>query len=513
MSRLKSNIKYNFIGQGSLVLLSIFSVKYIHGGLGEDVLGIVFFTTMVNLLVAEMLQVGISVTTVREISSHYATDKRYIGDYIRTGTTLYWSAYFLIVAVILIAAPWLVENWIKLDSLDPTAATYILQVLGVTSLLVLPRWLYVSMLRGIEQMGLTNLIDVSTTAMQHLGTILLIVSGHQLYTIIYWYSFCYLLRLTIYLAVCTRFFNFSMLLPGFKLYVIKKNLRYTSRLMLATVIGATMQQLDKIIISKLLPIASIGYYGFLFGGLSKMRLMPAAIAQAAFPALCALHQAGKVEELRRQYNVLQEIGTYSSIPLFALAVYVAMPGLSFVFNQAVAVSLFWPTVLLCVGIYTYGALTLPYLFSLAVGNSGIQAKQNLIDLVVYPLPAAFLIWKFGMLGAACSVAFLYVLHAVYGLVRIYRECIKSRTSSFVFQQLRLICLVLLTYGLAFFLIRFGERQMDIPILVVAYLGASAAYLTGGYYLLPAESKAKIRAALPPFLRGMSSTSLSGNGVR
>ena len=86
------------------------------------------------------------------------------------------------------------------------------------------------------------------------------------------------MRNCIYVTLCLKIFGPSMLLPGFKFYVVKQNTGYTSRLVFATIIGALMQQLEKIIVSKLLPIASIGLYGFLFSGLSKLRMLPAAIA-------------------------------------------------------------------------------------------------------------------------------------------------------------------------------------------------------------------------------------------
>ncbi len=503
MSRLRNNIKYNLVGQLGLIVLSVFSVKYIHNRLGNDVLGLIFFTTMINLLVSEMLQVGVAVTTVREVSSHLESDKRYISDYTRTSTLLYWCAYAVVSLGIILGAPWIVHHWITLDSLAPDTAIRVLQILGPASLLVLPRWLYVSLLRGVQRMGVINIIDVATTAVQHAGTIILIITGAGLFTVIYWYSTCFLVRIAIYVAVCLKQFEASMLLPGFRFYVIRRNMQYTSRLMVATVVGTVVQQLDKLIISRLFPIAAIGYYGFLFSGLSKLRILPAAIGQAAFPSLCSLYRSGEHVELREKYNTLQDLAVYSAMPLLAFAVYAAVPGLTFVFDKAVAQALLWPTIILCAAVYLCGALTLPYLFSLAVGNSGIQAKQSILDLIVYPLPALWLIWQFGMLGAACSVLFMYFLHAVYGLVRIYRECLKMDLSAFVKTQCLLLTAVMLTYGLAYIGIYLAGYPMNLPAIAGAYAIASLGYAGMGFLLLSRSSKDKLIGVLPPWAQPRS----------
>lgn len=500
MSRLKKNIVYNLLGQFLVLALSFVSVKYIHGQLGPDALGLIFFTSLINLLLADVLQTGIAATTVREIASHYESDKQYVRDYIRTSTTLYWGVYFLAVAAILVFAPWFVEHWITLESMDRDTAVAVLRVLGVTSVIVLPRWLYVSLLRGIERMGVTNAIDVSTTALQHLGTIALILLGLPLLHIIYWFGFCYLLRIGIYMLVCRKHFGLGMLLPGFRVYVIKRNTRFTSRLMVATSLGAVLRQLDKLIISKLLPIAAVGYYGFLFSGLSKTRFFMGAFSQAAYPSLSALHNQGNRDSMLKRYAKLQDLLTFLSIPVFALAVYACLPGLTFIFDAEIAADLFAPTVFVCFGLYLNTAMTMPHIYTLAVGNSGISAKQHVLDLLLYPAVAYLLIREFGLTGAAVSFVFLHSLRLVYGARRAFRECLRLPFSGFIVKQLKFVILSLATYGLMFLAIVVYEKQSSLALLSAGYLSASVVFAAGGVFVSAPELRSELSLAVRKYFR-------------
>ncbi|KKK58026.1 hypothetical protein LCGC14_3048580, partial [marine sediment metagenome] len=96
ISRLSKNIIFNFTGQIMLLLLSLLTVKFIFKQLGGDALGIIYFTFMLNTLLCIVLEMGVNVTTVREVSSHAKNDSAYISDYLRTISMIFWCAFLLI---------------------------------------------------------------------------------------------------------------------------------------------------------------------------------------------------------------------------------------------------------------------------------------------------------------------------------------------------------------------------------------------------------------------------------
>src|SRR5579859_2117917 len=162
MTRLTRNIIYNVAGQGLVLVLSLIAVRFIFRRLGDDVFGLIFFNIVLTAVLVSALELGISATIVREVSSYFDSDRPYVKALIGTASLLYWGFGLLLVMVILFTAPLLVTHWVNLKSLDPGTAATTLRILSATTLVALPKTLYTSVFRGRQMMALNNLIDVST---------------------------------------------------------------------------------------------------------------------------------------------------------------------------------------------------------------------------------------------------------------------------------------------------------------------------------------------------------------
>ncbi len=482
MSKLSKNIFYNFSGQGLLLVLGFFAVKYIFRQLGEDALGVIYFTAMMNTLIRSIMEMGICATTVREVSAYYKSEPHYISDFIRTASLFYWSAYILIGIGIYYLAPFIAENWIKLKTMDVLTATHILRILGIASFLGLPKSFYVSLFRGIQRMEFNNLIDVFTDSMQQFGTILILVLGGNLFFVVYWFAACYWIRIIIYIVVSIRFFSVKAIIPGYSPGVIKRNISFSSRMMSVSVTASIHDQADKLIISKVLPISEVGYYSIAYGSVSKATLITGAVAQAAYPSFSELSIAGNNKRLISQYRKLQDLLCYGIVPIFAIIPFSLIPIFSYILNPDTARLLLLPTTFIAIGYYMNGTLNIPYVFSLAVGKPGIAAKLNFYALpVVLPI-TAILIYFFGLTGAGLSWVFYHIFAYAYGVPRICTECLELKTWDWYWHVLRIFFLVGLTYGVAWIILSSLDTH-SILASASAYLIASLVFLTGSYFMV------------------------------
>src|SRR5258706_12393950 len=124
MIRRTVNVIYSTAGQAAILVISVVAVRYIFRGLGDDAFGIIVFNLILTTVLSSALELGISATIVRQVSSHFETDREYVRDLVRTASFLYWGFGALLFAGILIAAPFLVTQWVNLKSMDAgTAAT------------------------------------------------------------------------------------------------------------------------------------------------------------------------------------------------------------------------------------------------------------------------------------------------------------------------------------------------------------------------------------------------------
>jgi len=238
-------------------------------------------------------------------------------------------------------------------------------------------------------------------------------------------------------------------------------------------------------VSKLLPLALLGLYTFARSAVSQGQLVTSAVSNAIFPHFSALHGGGKSAELRSAYDNIQDFLCFVMIPVFAAVPFAAIPVFSRVFNLRSAHLLLLPTAFLCLGSYMNGTLMIPYILSLAVGRPDIAVRQNLLALFIVPAVSAIAIYWFGLSGAGFSWVLYQIYAYSYGLPRMCRECIGIAPRVWYFQVLRILSLAALAYGIAWVTLR---ALGDFTVLWsgAAYLGASAAYAIGAYFMMGQE---------------------------
>jgi O-antigen/teichoic acid export membrane protein len=498
MSRLTRNVLYNLIGQCSLLILGFVAVRYIFRGLGQDALGIIYFALAASTVLSGMLDMGIGSSAVREISSHAASEPEYIADLIRTGSLFFWGAYVLCALGVLLGAPAIANHWIKLKTLDPQTATLILRVMGCASLVALPRTLYVCILRGLQRMEFNNLIDVATTGLQQFGTIVILLLGGRLLSVVHWFALCFFASIVGYAVACAHFFSWRALVPGCSSSVVKRNRQFASSMAATSFLSIVESQADKAVVSKMLPIRMFGYYGVAYAAVSKGTLITSAIAEAALPSLCELHRLGDRKGLLSQYKKLQDFLCFVTVPVFAAILFAAIPVFRFMLNDEAARLLLLPTTFLCLGFYLNGSLHAPHVFSLAVGRPDISARFNFYALFVVPPAAIILVYFFGLSGAGFSWVVYNLFSYSYSIPRICAECgLGISPFDWYMHVFRFLGPAALIYGLAWILCRTAGHG-SIWASIAAYLLASSVFVCGSFLLIGSD----LRTSFQGLIRGL-----------
>ena len=180
--------------------------------------------------------------------------------------------------------------------------------------------------------------------------------------------------------------------------MVQKNAKFSLHMGGVSILSIAHLQSDKLIVSKLLSVAQLGFYTVL-QGYGPGGSATAAVAQAAFPSLSALlrnDRAGGSKAVQAIHDFIC-IGT---VPIFAGIVFASVPVLTLLFNSQVALSLLLPMTFLAIGQYMNGTLSMPYIFSLAAGNPEIAYQLNLIALVTSTPAAIWLVYRTGLQAEA-----------------------------------------------------------------------------------------------------------------
>lgn len=490
MSKLSKNIVYNLFGNGLVAIIGFAAVKLIFSKLGAEAMGIIYFTMALNIVLMAILEMGVSVTIVKEVSAYFGSDENYIKKLIGTSSVFYWSIYVLAALLIFLLAPFFVNKWIHLTIMSSATAIEIVRILGIASITVLPKSFYFSLLCGLQKMEFNNIIDVSATALQQLGAFLILIMGGGLMAVIYWFVASYVVWLLIYILVSSYFFSFSSLIPKISFSVIKKNYKFVFSTTLISIFATIHTQIDKIAVSKFLSVGALGYYSFAYSGVSQGGVFTGAVSQAAYPSFSALYKKGDKEGLLAQYHKLQDIICFGTVPIFAAIPFAAMPVFTYVLNARIAHLLFLPITFLCIGFYMSGTINVPYIFSLAANKPGITAKMNFYALfAVLPL-AVILIYFFGLPAAGLYFVFYHIFAYIYGIPKICKECIGINVKNWYVHIFRIFALTFLTYGISWFVLE-KIGNYSITALILAYSIASIIFLSCSYFLIGKELQINI----------------------
>jgi O-antigen/teichoic acid export membrane protein len=491
MTRLTKNIIYNVAGQGLVLVLTLVAVRFIFRRLGDDVFGIIFFNLVLTTVLVAALELGVSATIVREVSSHFDNDRDYVKALIGTASFLYWGIGLALVVVIWVTAPLLVTHWVNLTTLAPDTAATILRILSATALVALPKTLYTSIFRGRQMMSLNNTIDVATSAAQQAGTLLLLLAGAGVFVVAAWISTSLILGTIAYVVVAGRLMGWATLKPAFSLEVVMRTIGFTGHMTVISITSLIHTQAAQVIVSKLLPIAEFGFFGFASSMVSRANFVTTAVAQAAFPSLASLYAAGDRPSLLRQYQKLHDLVCYGTLPFFTGLCFVAFPVYTYVFTAGVAERLLLPTAFLALGIWMNATITIPYMLSVAMGRPQMAARLNLYALAIVLPVSTILIIRFGIAGASLSMVVYDLVAYLYLMPRICRICLQSPAGAWYVHVLKVIVLGAATYGPAWVVVSLTSVS-SLPIAILAYSAGTFAFGIGAYRLIAPDLRETIQ---------------------
>lgn len=494
MSRVSKNLIYSLTGQSLVLIVSLVAVRFIFRRLGDDVFGIIIFNSLMTIVLASALELGVSSTIVREVSSRFDSEPDYVRRLIQTASTLYWAAGLLLIAAIWITAPLLVTHWINLRTLDPQTAATALRLMSASSLVILPRGLYSSVFRGLQTMHLNNAIDVGAAFTQQAGILVALLAGAGVYVVAAWISVSALLSALTYVLVAARRVGWRSLVPYVSIPVISRNLGFTSHMMTISILSLVHTQAAQVIVSRLLPVAEFGFFGFASSTVTRATILTGAAGQAAFPSFSSLHAAGERYTLMLQYRKLHDLVIYGMFPVLTGISFAALPVYGYVFNGRVAQQLLVPTAFLALGTWMNGTLTMPGLLAIAAGKPQIASRLNLYALfAVLPVTVALIV-TLGLPGAGFSWVFYHLFAYAYMVPRISREVLQISPFIWYRDVAKVLGLGAVTYGVAW-LVVMATGAFTLPVLLVAYLLGTATFVLGAFVLIGPDLKETFQRVL------------------
>lgn len=419
MTKLKSNIVFNFLGSAWLGILTLAVTPVQVHFLGVEAFGFVGLITILQVLLST-LDLGISATVTKVVSSDHSDSRSASANAVNTASSVYWIIALLIAALLWWNSTKVAAFWLGRTHLDPATVTLGIQIIAVYLGLRWPVAFYTGVISGLQRMDVLNMIKVSVQTLRLVGGVIVLFFVPDLVAFLLWFAFSSAVELLVYGVLTYRLLPTLRFWPYFSLASLKDIWKYSAAMNLIALTALVLSQADRLAVTKFLSLEALGYYSIAYNASIAISLIQSAINSASFPAFSHSFSTGRHADLLSRYNKASQLmGLVVPLPCFAL-VFFGHEILQIWINARVADEAALTMAWLALGFFFNAIVSNAYMAAVACGQPSLPLKINLLALALY-LPALFwLTHQFGIVGAASAYAGLsaYYFFTLLPLVQV-----------------------------------------------------------------------------------------------
>jgi O-antigen/teichoic acid export membrane protein len=481
---LRLNYIFNFIGSAWTAALGILFVPVYLRYVGVEAYGIIgFFTSLQSLFF--LLDLGLSPAFNREVARYSATSGS--AENLRNLTRTLASVNIAIAVVIglflCVLAPLIANYWINASALSVSDVSESFVIMAIASALQFPIGFYLSGLAGMQRQVASNVVQIVFGTLRSVGAVFVLAFySPTLQAFLIWQAGITFLQMLVIAAVFYSGLPKATAKSRFDRQILKGVGRFAAGNTGIALTAILLSQTDKIILSRLLPLETFGYYS-LAGMISMTALvmMTSTVSRVAFPEFSALVAQGDDAGLRRAYHKNAQFVTVLVAPAAViLAVFSREILLVWTRNPVVAEQGHMLLTLIAIGTGINCLAWIPYYAQLAHGLTRLTFFSNLFAAAGLLLLLLVLVPRYGAVGGAAGFVLINVVHISIYASLMNRRILKGETVNWLIRDLCLpIAAVLLTVFISSVLISgfTGTLQIIIGVGITTFIAYLAASLT------------------------------------
>lgn len=397
------NTAATLAGQLLYPLLALVLVPFYIRHLGLEGYGLVgLLALFVSLL--GVFGRGLGAGLVREIGRRAgAGDAATVRRLVRSVEVAYWAIAVAILAALAALAIMVGPAWLRPERLPDSTVTTCLILLAVRIAVAFPHSVYQAVFIGTERQVLGSGLNAAlalTSASANVAAVLVFGS------VVAFYAAEILTAAAFLLIFRTAAFR---ILPGGPARFDGREVRRLASISLALMwtsgIGLLLSNLDRLVVTTLVPVASLAVFTVAVMGARLITLVGGPFLQATYPRMCRTARDGtpaeQARDLLRNAAVMNVVVAGVGLPLMAFApeildVWIGRPD---VVAAAAPV----------MSIYAGGAALIAmasvlYQWQTAAGRTSIAVTFNGAALLVFPVGLWLLVGRAGLAGAAAAWA-------------------------------------------------------------------------------------------------------------
>lgn len=490
---LRRNVLANVIGGSWAAVLALALIPFQVKILGVAAYGLLAFLASTQVLLS-IFDLGLSPTITREVAKDQSPDQRRTRELLRALSVVYWPVGFLLAAAMFGAAGWLAGHWLHLGAISFDRATAAIRYGAIAIGLRWPVSFYSGALAGRQRFGQLNAVKAGVATLTAIVGVAVLLATRDLVAYTAWTALAAAIEVGAYIALLARVVPGLVGAPSLGLLRDRAVWSFAVGIGAINLLSMVLTQSDRILIGKILPIESLGYYALAYNIVLGLSLVQSLVTSAMFPAFVKYSSTRAQEEFRQSYETATRAFMYVYNLAVWLLVFFGYDVLVLVSTRSAADHSWLILALLAIGFLFNAATALSYTASTAAGNTALPIRVNIVGVAGYlPLLYALTI-RWGGVGAAAAwlVLNLYYLPTLLRLV--HRRILSLATDRWIARSL-------LPFMVAGVLVFGAAKALAVTVgatgygaLMLALLGC-AVYAALGFALLGIELRGQIAESL------------------
>lgn len=413
MPSVTRNIVANYLGSAwNALMLVVFIPLYIRF-LGIEAYGLIGVFVLLQSWLS-ILDVGLTPMLSREMArlTAGAHTAQGIRDLVRSVEWVYAVIALVILLSVAISASWLATHWLRAEKLSTDTVAQALMISGPA---IAARWLcglYREALSGLQRQVWLNGCTAFFATVRGAGAV----------GVLAWIS-----------PSIQAFFAFQALLLGLEALTLAREMRrilpvaprsarfdrqalhavrhFAGGMAAITVLAVLLTQVDKLLLSRLLPLSEFGYYALASTVAGSLTVMIEPIRNATYPRMTQLAALGDRSALAEAYHTYSQLLTLMIVPASLVLALFSEHVLLLWTRDATTTRAVAPLAsLLVIGSMLNGLMHTPYTLQLAHGWTRLTMVTNAIAVVIL-VPAIYI--AVSAKGASGAAMIWIILNACY----------------------------------------------------------------------------------------------------
>jgi O-antigen/teichoic acid export membrane protein len=395
--------------------LSLLAVRIYVSELGIEAYGLIgFFVSLQAILL--VLDLGLAPAISREVARTSTLGQIEVARIlVHTTSRIYWLMGMAIAGAIAAAALPLATGWLDTRRLGSAEITQTIMLMGLVIGCRWPVAVYQNVLIGLGRLGSASLASAAISTAMTAGSIaavLLIAPSLKV---------LFLTQAVVALASALAMRSLAWRALGghhrapVQWGAVRRIWKFSAGMGGVAITTIALTQLDKALLSRLLPLASFGEYMLAVTIVTGVSVVLGPLFNLIYPQFSALVAAERHDVLRRLYDDWSRAFAVLYLPLvIALGLYASDIVWIWTGHADIGARVAPFVALLCVGWAINGMMFFPYSLQLAYGQSRMPLLINSMLLVLFAPLILFLTAYFGALGGAAAWAGLQILYLFLG---------------------------------------------------------------------------------------------------